>query len=200
MKTAIIGTICAALAVLTIVIVLTISGGGTRQTNLENDLSDALETSVKEILVEAKSNGTIHTEEEMKAALVENIMAGVNDNSISTKVNLIDLDMNKGLVSVEVVKEYKQVNGNTSTVSATKTVIVDQPNTARTYQDYTVKYYIDDWVYASYTIREGDDLIQPDNPTQKGSTFAGWAVKGTTQVVTIPDKIHGNVEYVAVFR
>lgn len=68
---------------------------------------------------------------------------------------------------------------------------------------YTVTFKSGDEVVSSAEAVYGSTIVPPAAPTKEGNTFKGWAVEGTTDIVTFDDTTTvpvGGVTYVAIFE
>ena len=65
---------------------------------------------------------------------------------------------------------------------------------------YTVSFKVDDVVYSSQQVRNGNYAKLPSNPTKKGYEFNGWSTDGTAVINNITTtKVTSNKTYIAVF-
>ena len=67
---------------------------------------------------------------------------------------------------------------------------------------YTATFKVDDTTYDSASYATGAEIAAPATPpTKDGYVFAGWALEGTTDVLTFPQTMgSANVTYVAIFN
>ncbi|SDB15390.1 hypothetical protein [Eubacterium oxidoreducens] len=177
MRTAIISIVIGLIAAMTIIAVVLIGGANTREQTLENDMSDAL----KNVLVEVLS-GEIDDEEEMKGAIIGNIVETIGDENSSLNVKILELDIEKGLACVQVTKTYEpsandQSGNKESTVSCTRCVIVNRTNEEASETLYTVDFYaspksVNSTIkYQSVTVEEGTCI--PTSLLSGVADFAG---------------------------
>ena len=68
---------------------------------------------------------------------------------------------------------------------------------------YNVTFKADGETVRSEEALFGSTIVPPDAPSKVGNTFKGWAVEGTTDIVTFDDNTTvpvGGVTYVAIFE
>ena len=67
---------------------------------------------------------------------------------------------------------------------------------------YTATFEADGKVVSTATLAAGASIAAPEeNPTKDGYTFKGWALEGTTEILTFPQTMgSANVKYVAIFE
>ncbi len=113
-------TIC---SLLSIVIVMTLCGTNLRQNELNdavaNALMDTIENQFDDMTYSVNSN------DELVADFLEALLVQINSDSLVV-VNVLDVDFQKGLLSVEVIEKYKHPIGTEGQVSVKRTVIMDQ--------------------------------------------------------------------------
>ena len=113
-------TIC---AIISIVIVMTLCGTNMRQ----NELNRAVDSAVKDTVENQFDNKTysLSSTDEFSADFIEALLVQINSDC-SVKVNVLDVDYQKGLLSVEVIEKYKHPIGTDGQVSVKRTVIIEQ--------------------------------------------------------------------------
>lgn len=113
-------TIC---AIISIVIVMTLFGTNMRQNELNRAVDSALQDTV-ENQFDSKTY-SVSSNDEFIADFVEALLVQVNSDC-TVKVNVLDVDYLKGLLSVEVIEKYKHPIGTEGQVSVKRTVIMEQ--------------------------------------------------------------------------
>lgn len=113
-------TIC---AIISIVIVMTLCGTNMRQNELNRAVDSALQDTV-ENQFDSKTY-SVSSNDEFIADFMEALLVQINSNC-SIKVNVLDVDYQKGLLSVEVIEKYKHPIGTEGQVSVKRTVIMEQ--------------------------------------------------------------------------
>lgn len=105
-----------------ILIWFTIDGRTIRQTELDNALMVSMENAMDMLLLD---EGRPLNEEEWITMFMEALVVQIESSS-DLSVNIIDCDMEKGLLSVEATLEYTHVTGTRGTVSAHRTIILEE--------------------------------------------------------------------------
>lgn len=161
MRNIVIGFVFAAMILLSVNIVSTMNSRSTRS----QELSDALDTALEGTL-STLSKGTydISDTDEYIADLVSNIAGQIQSDS-SLTVNILDADIEKGIMTVQVKEEYKHINGKTGAVTASKTVLLEEQQTtedAEITDTVTINFYLpDNTLYKSYKVKKGTEISEP---------------------------------------
>lgn len=174
------------LGVITIVSVMASGGRSNREMELADNLPAAVEETVSDLMEE--KNYDITSENEMIADMVEDLSRKLDSNSDIT-VNIENIDVAKGLMSIKVVASYQHPNGKEGSVSCERTVVFNklQDDLAELCQ---VRFLVDDArIYKTCNVWPGDTVSAPSEPTVSGKTFECWVdVEGNpvdfTQSVT----------------
>ncbi len=111
-----------ALGVLTLLIVMTITGRMNYASELESQLSSVLEEALWNLTAEKEY--TVSDTEEFLADVVENLAASL-DAETGLSVRIQKADMEKGLLSVEVVRSFHYPGGAEGHVSCSRTVLLN---------------------------------------------------------------------------
>lgn len=169
---------------LSILIGLTIYSESTRSNELNNIVNTASEQALTNLKL--KKQYEINDEDEFVADFVENLIVSINSDSDIT-VNVLAVDMEKGLLDVEVIEIYQTPIGTTKECSCRKTIILDNIDSSS--QNVIITFVTDKLVNGEYTIggevfyqekiQSGNEIIPPENmgisvPTKKDHTFVGW--------------------------
>ena len=112
-------TIC---AIISTVIVMTLCGTNMRQNELNRAVDSALQDTV-ENQFDSKTY-SVSSNDEFIADFVEALLAQINSDC-TVKVNVLDVDYQKGLLSVEVIEKYKHPIKTEGQVSVKRTVIME---------------------------------------------------------------------------
>ena len=180
MKNTIIAIILVILTVITSLILLTLYGQNTRQNELDESLSVAVEQSLENLKIDKAY--TINNTEEFIADFLENLIISIESDS-EVKVEILSVDIDKGLLDVNVIETFNQPNGSTRTASCRKTIIMDEYiKKAPVY--YSVQFLTnaedesEDFVaFKEYSIHEGSVIIVPSGvPERDGYEFVGWSL------------------------
>lgn len=171
------------LGVITIVSVMVSGGRSNREMELADNLPAAVEETVSELMEE--KNYDITSENEMIADMVEDLSGKLDSNSDIT-VNIENIDVAKGLMSIKVVASYQHPNGKEGSVSCERTVVFNklQDDPAELCR---VRFLVDARTYKTCNVWSGDTVSAPSEPTVSGKTFDCWVdVEGNTVDFTQP--------------
>lgn len=113
-------TLC---SILFIVIIMTLSGTILRQNELNRAVDIAIEDTV-ENQFDSRSYSA-NSEQEFIADFMEALMVQIN-SKCTLKINILNVDYEKGLLSVEVVELYQHPIGTNGEVSVKRSVIMEQ--------------------------------------------------------------------------
>lgn len=179
MKNVIIASGLVLIIILTIFTSLTIYSNNSRQNEVEEALAMAVEQSLENLKLEQEYE--IHNEKEFVADFVQRLVIGLNSKS-EIKVNVLAVDMDKGLLDVEVVEEYRQPNGTVGSASYRKTVILDEV-VVKNAKLFSVTFMVEKGygtgnfeAYKTFSISEGQNVIFPGaDPSMEGHAFKGWS-------------------------
>lgn len=171
------------LGVITIVSVMESGGRSNREMELADNLPAAVEETVSELMEE--KNYDITSENEMIADMVEDLSRKLDSNSDIT-VNIENIDVAKGLMSIKVVASYQHPNGKEGSVSCERTVVFNklQDDPAELCR---VRFLVDARTYKTCNVWPGDTVSAPSEPTVSGKTFDCWVdVEGNPVDFTQP--------------
>lgn len=172
------------LGVIAIVSVMASGGRSNREMELADNLPAAVEETVSDLMEE--KNYDITSENEMIADMVEDLSRKLDSNSDIT-VNIENIDVAKGLMSIKVVASYQHPNGKEGSVSCERTVVFNklQDDLAELCQ---VRFLVDDArTYKTCNVWPGDTVSAPSEPTVSGKTFDCWVdVEGNPVDFTQP--------------
>ncbi|MEE1504732.1 MAG: hypothetical protein UGF89_10880 [Acutalibacteraceae bacterium] len=177
MKNAILGLGIAVMSIITIMILFTVYGQNTRQNELEDSLSMAVEQTIENLKIDKHYD--IANKDELIADLNQNLILSLESDS-EVEVRVLAVDYEKGLIDVEVIETYKQPNKTTGKAVCRKTIVVDEKrDNAPTYHFVTFYAPNKDGVfteYFKYSAASGSDVITPQGtPKLKGYTLKGWS-------------------------
>lgn len=171
------------LGVIAIVSVMASGGRSNREMELADNLPAAVEETVSELMEE--KNYDITSENEMIADMVEDLSRKLDSNSDIT-VNIENIDVTKGLMSIKVVASYQHPNGKEGSVSCERTVVFNklQDDPAELCR---VRFLVDARTYKTCNVWPGDTVSAPSEPTVYGKTFDCWVdVEGNPVDFTQP--------------
>ena len=105
------------------------------------------------------------------------------------------IDMEKGILSVEICKEYRQFSGKTKELRAEKTAIVEQDIVPR--DQVLVQFLVGEELYKEYSLMQGEDCPVPKLPSE---LYIGWQEYGTQDLGLITEirQVEEDKVYVAV--
>ena len=166
--------------VLSALVSLTVYSYNARQNEVEEALTVAVEQALKDLVIDQET--VSEDPNEFVADFVQWLVLGIDSDSEIT-VNILAMDLEKGLLDVEVIERFQQVNGSIGTASYRKTVILDQIPIKQK-ETHSVKFMVEDGYssgsfksYKEFTLTEGANVIFPGaNPSMEGYAFVGWSL------------------------
>lgn len=152
--------------------VMTITGRNDRRMELTGNLSTAVEKTVSMLLADQKYD--VADQEEFVADMTENL-SQVLDSDCDITVNVMEADVEKGVLAVRVTAEYKHPNGNPGTIACERTVVFDRKS-AEEPRVHTVKFYVEQGgqCYKRCKIYDGECAAIPTAPQSDRGRFDGW--------------------------
>ncbi|MBD5556843.1 MAG: hypothetical protein HDQ95_16260 [Roseburia sp.] len=170
MKSIILTIVSTILGVLTLMIVMTVSGRENRSTEIKSNLDSVVEETVSNM--EASQKYSINNTNEFLADLVCNLVAELDSDS-GIEVNILKCDKERGILSVRVTETFKHPIGKPGTVTCDRNVVlnkmpVDLP------EQHNVIFFVGSDDYKSYYINDGECMEAPEEPVLEGKTFYGW--------------------------
>lgn len=205
MRKVMFGLSLSVIVVITILIVISMDSRSIRTQEIENGLSQAMESSVNSLLL--KDSYSITDRDKFIADLLQSLLLQIDSDSDIT-VNILNCDIDKGIITVEATENYYYPNGNIGTVSSIKTVILEQPHTVAAQVEaemYTIVFLLQDnegniEIYKEYRLEKNTNIIIPPNPTMEGKTFKHWKTSSGTAVTLDGLQITSDMELTAVFE
>lgn len=171
MKNVAIGVCSVILTFLLVLIIMSTNAKTVRKTEIENALSDAIETALK--LTKEDVAYAPQSNDELIADFKEAFFMQI-ESSTNIQINILAVDYQKGILFVEAIGTFKYPNGQEGSVAVVKKGIVDSYEENTKVAEYTVIYKIGSSGYRTYTVSEGSALIIPPNPSTDGLNFSGW--------------------------
>lgn len=182
MRVAVCALIMSSVLVFTTVCIFAMSNTAIRKNELQHSLSAAMDSSL-EILCSEKSYSFSEDEstatDEFIADFLEKLLVNTSSDS-EIKVSVLAVDVQKGLLDVEVTETYKHTTGAESSVSCRKTAIyeeapikdtADSPdasdNSLNSKSYYTVRYFDGDRILRVQNVHGGTNLPFPDFSPKK---------------------------------
>lgn len=123
MKQTVFGVILTMIFVLILACNLTVTGRSVRQNELNQALNHAVEQTVGELLKEDAP--PLGSEEELAADLAEGILTKIESDG-EIQIDIFQCDASNGVLSVRATAHYRHVNGRMGTMSAIRTVVLEQ--------------------------------------------------------------------------
>ncbi len=160
---------------ITILIILTVTG----RMNYAAELESQLPAVVEDTLCNAKMKQSYHVADNKEfIADVTEQLASELDAQTGIDVRVMGSDVEKGLLSVEVVRNFLHPNGRNGTVTDSRTVLTDKLQ-KQAVQKYYVKFYTDESAesgicYKQYLVMTGNTVPVPADPVKNDKKFAGW--------------------------
>lgn len=177
MKTTMYGVVSFMVSVFTLVAVMTITNFNTRSNNLEDNLQEAMEASLR--TARSTKGYDINSSEELIADVIQGVILYLGENS-ALDVNIRAADISAGIISLELIQYYTNTNGETTPIKTEKTIILEE------YTDkFVVNYRLgDDAYYKVYTLTSGGTLPIPVSPSLPGKNFLGWKPEGEDVILS----------------
>ena len=93
----------------------------------QNELNRAVDSALQDTVNNQfdKTTYSVNSNDELVADFIEALLVQINSDC-SVKVNVLDVDYQKGLLSVEVIEKYKHPIGTEGQVSVKRTVVMEQ--------------------------------------------------------------------------
>ena len=201
MKKVMIGVCAFLIFVVVVLIGMTIQGRTTRQTELENAMASSMEKTMQ--MLSATDDVKPLTDDEMIAYFMETLTVQIQSASTLT-VNILEADVNKGLLSAEGILTYMHPIGTKGNVTCKKTIILEQYRTGEEKDTYTIQFLANGEVFKIYTLSEGSSFINPGIPqSTNGKTFAYWESDygaGSFDAVLGSETVTEDITLFAVFK
>jgi len=191
MKNTILGMCFVFFIVISMSIIYTIDGRRIKKEETVDSLSSAIESSMQ-MLVDHKYK--IADNEEFIADFTQALLLQV-ESDFTVTINILDIDYEKGILSIEVVEDYKHPNGSPATVACVKTVILEQDiDNSQTEANRQVKitYWIPgngtNVIYKEFSIKKGSEIIIPQSPNIEDKIFIQWTLNGSQYILSDSDR------------
>ena len=177
--------------VISMSIIYTIDGRRIRKEEAIDSLSSAMESSMQ-TLTDHKYK--ITDNEELIADFMQALLIQIESDS-TLNINILGVDYEKGMLSIEVIEHYKQPNGRPGTVACVKTVILEQDiDNSQTEANRQVKitYWIPgngtNVIYKEFSIKKGSEIIIPQSPNIEDKIFIQWTLNGSQYILSDSDR------------
>ena len=123
MKSVFLGFGIAVCGLVSLIIVMTLCGTSMRQNELNRAIDNALEATMENQFNDKTDSAD--SNEEFAQDFIDALLIQINSNC-SIVVNVLDIDYEKGLLSVEVIEKYIHPIGTDGEVSVKRTIIMEQ--------------------------------------------------------------------------
>lgn len=198
--------------ILSIFIILSGDSRSIRQKETQANLSSTVAGVMNDLCLDR--HYTIEDSDLFIADFVQAMTVRVTSDSNLT-VAVLDVDTEKGFLTMEVKETFRYPNGKEGNVTAVKTILLEHEKESEEPKKYTLRYQVKQGeMVLNYCVNElfkDGIVIVPKAPEQKGKTFAGWtdvngnlvSFQGTDgQPITIGELAGTQEEYVltALFR
>lgn len=186
--------------IIILLILLTVQGRDIRQTELDNAVDSSMEKAMS--MLYAEDGLAPETNDELVALFMEALVVQI-DSLSDLEVDVLAVDVEKGLLSVEARLIYTHPIGTKGVVTCMRTAIKDQYWDSGIVGDFSVTFLVDEEVFKNYTFTSGQGYIDPGVPEKEGYSFVGWKVIGTddSEIVDITSYVADeNRTFVAVFQ
>ena len=173
MKNMIMILVSAVMGTLIMVMVMTIQGRMNRSVELQSNLSNIVEATVKNAMEKPERYQSV---EEMTADCILNLAADMDTDSDLT-VDVMKADPEKGLLSIRVEEQFTHPNGAEGSTYWERTAICDKGQMSKA-ETYKVRFYKSKAqmtengdCYKTYMVQSGAHIAAPVAPVKKEETF-----------------------------
>lgn len=188
MKNIILGILGVLITIYVVCIGLNVYSIQTHQNQLNHTVSRVVEHTLKEMY------GTEDITD-AKEQLIREIKEGLGTNAVEVQIHQMDLQ--KGLLSVSVTEEISLITGNQKKITAEKIAIMERAVTEE--PKVHITFMVDEEVYKEYQIVKGE--VCP-TPKALGEKFIGWIEYGKDKMSPVKEigAVQEDTVYLAVMR
>lgn len=166
------------IGILSLMIILTISGRTHRTMELESNLSSIVEEMLEEMVLNPEySMQNIDAWTTELAGDIALALDAVSD----LKIDILQADSQKGILSVRATLFYTHPNGKLGTVSSERHAIFDK-KIKQEQKNCRVTFYVGEGMYKEYVIAKGSIIAAPLSPVLQEGVFLGWVDSSGTTV------------------
>ena len=158
------------LGVMVLMIVMTINGRMNRSMELKSNLSSVVEETIENMVLNPKYS--IQNTNEFVADLIETLVLTLDAVS-DVRVDILQCDKERGILSVKVTLSYLHPNGDPGTIMCERLAIFNKM-IRKEQEHYHVRFCIGFDIYKEYIILNGTALPPPQTPILTEGTFLGW--------------------------
>jgi len=207
MKNTILGMCFVFIIIISMSIIFTVDGRRISNEETVDSLSSAIESSIQTLTA---NKYKIADNEEFIADFTQALLLQIESKSTVT-FHILDVDYEKGLLSIEVVEHYAHPNGKLGTVACVKTVIFEQDidsSVIDANRQVKITYLVPgngiNIIYKEFNVKIGSEIIIPQNPIIGGQTFLQWTLNGSKYILSDSDynkvKIDEDISLLAEFN
>ena len=197
MRNVVMMAVSAILGVLSLMIVMSLSGRANRSMELKSNLSSVVEKTVEKMM--QNQNYNMNDVNQFIGDMVENLSMVIDSDS-ELRVSILQIDREKGILCIRVTEEFRHPNGKQGKV------ILNAKEEVREVQQYAVSFYFskedldnERCCYKRYMVNEGNSVTAPKDPSGEEKIFAGWKdVNDYLADFSVP--VEQNVAYYAVWN
>ena len=207
MKHMVLGVLSGGIVILFVVVLLTMQHKNVRKEELEQSLTEAMETTMQMVQADADRD---YTSEDMRTLLIRNLVPQMNSDSELT-VRIVEADAKKGLLSVEVEEQFSYPGGKQGRIECFRTILAEREEEEKGEENidmHTVTFYRSKEemeqgksYYKKMEIQNGDACISPAEPISDDlkKKFLEWR-DSKDYLADFTQCVEENQTYYAVFE
>lgn len=207
MKHMVFGFLTGTIMILFIILLLTFQYKNVRREELEQGLAEAMEFTMQtwKEACEDKDRAPLE-KEELSTQLIQALSMQLQSDAVLT-VNILASDEKKGLLSVEVIEEFRYPGGQTGRIKSNRTILADEVIEETTEKAmHTVTFFLtkDDLqrgtnIYKQCRIQHGDLPVCPKEPETEMAEFKEWR-DSNDYLSDFSQAVESDCAYYAVFE
>jgi hypothetical protein len=198
MRNVVIGICSFVFFLLLLMVGYTVTGREKRYAELESALNFAMEQTMERLEYPDEFSPV---NDEQLAALFEQLFLAQITAKADYEIQILDIDCEKGLLSVEVTEHYTHLNGHAGSITAQKLVLLDQTEGEGACKTVELTFWVGEQVYRRYEMTAGSAIVIPRTPYLEKGTFAGWRSLDDGKLYTEDElngmKINGDLSFLA---
>jgi hypothetical protein len=171
MRNVVIGICSFVFFLLLLMVGYTVTGREKRYAELESALNFAMEQTMERLEYPDEYSPV---NDEQLAALFEQLFLAQITAKADYEIQILDIDCEKGLLSVEVTEHYTHLNGRAGSIVAQKLVLLDQAEEEGASKTVELTFWVGEQVYRRYEMSAGSAMVLPRTPYLEKGTFGGW--------------------------
>lgn len=207
MKHMVLGVLSGGIVILFVAVLLTMQHKNVRKEELEQSLTEAMETTMQMVQADADRD---YTSEDMRTLLIRNLVPQMNSDSELT-VRIVEADAEKGLLSVEVEEQFSYPGGKQGRIECFRTILAEREEEEKWEENidmHTVTFYRSKEemeqgksYYKKMEIQNGDACISPAEPISDDlkKKFLEWR-DSQDYLADFSQCVEENQTYYAVFE